>query len=99
MRAGGLMRKFGLVIGAWLWAAAAFAQAPAAAPPPLEAFGLLPALEEVQISPDGAHLAYVSSDGDERLLLVADRDTLKVGAVIKLGRIKLRAVDWADDRH
>jgi dipeptidyl aminopeptidase/acylaminoacyl peptidase len=89
------------VIGACLWATAAFAQAPAApeGPPPLEAYGLLPALEEVQISPDGSHLAYVSSDGDDRLLMVADRDTLKVGGVIKLGKIKLRSVDWADDRH
>jgi dipeptidyl aminopeptidase/acylaminoacyl peptidase len=65
----------------------------------LEAFSALPALEEIQISPDGRHLAYVTINGDERQLVVQQRDGQKVDAVIKLGRIKLRGVHWADDRH
>jgi dipeptidyl aminopeptidase/acylaminoacyl peptidase len=95
------MRNFGILIGAWLWATMAFAQAPAAptAPPPLEAYGLLPALEEMQISPDGSHLAFIRTDGDQRLLVVADRETLKPVAALKLGRVKLRRLEWADDRH
>jgi dipeptidyl aminopeptidase/acylaminoacyl peptidase len=91
------MRRFAILAGAWFWATATFAQAPA--PPPLEAYGRLPALEEMQISPDGSHLAYVTTDGDQRLLVVQERETRKVGSVIKLGRIKLRGVEWADDRR
>jgi dipeptidyl aminopeptidase/acylaminoacyl peptidase len=95
------MRRIAILVGAWLWATAAFAQAPAApaGPPPLEAFGLLPALEEVQISPDGAHLAFVTTDGDQRLLVVADTATGKSVAGLKLSKLKLRALEWADDRR
>jgi dipeptidyl aminopeptidase/acylaminoacyl peptidase len=95
------------IVACALWATAglALAQQPAApasssgGPPPLEAYGRLPALEEVQISPDGKHLAYVTTDGDQRLLLVADGGTGKVETVIKTGRIKLRGLQWADDRR
>ncbi len=91
------MRRFWVLVGAWLWATAAFAQGPAtSAPPPLEAFGVLPALEEMQISPDGGHLAYVTTDGDQRQLVVQERDGQKVDAVVKLGRIKLRGVVTLD---
>src|SRR5262245_10906738 len=98
------MRKVLILVGAWLWATAAFAQAPAApaspgALPPLDAYGVLPALEEMQISPDGAHLAYVTTDGDERLLVVSERATSKVITGLKLGKVKLRGLEWADDRR
>jgi dipeptidyl aminopeptidase/acylaminoacyl peptidase len=92
------MRSFAILAGAWLWATAAFAQTPAA-PPPLEAYGLLPALEQVQISPDGVHMAYVTTDGDQRLLIVFERATKKALAAVKLGQTKLRDLEWADDRH
>lgn len=73
------------------------AQAPAAAPP-LEAYGKLPGLEQVVISPDGEKLAYVAVAGDARRLNVV---TLKGQALaaIALGDNKVRDVMWGDNDH
>ena len=38
---------------------------------PLVAFGRLPSLEDVVISPDGTKIAFVKTDGDNRSLVVA----------------------------
>jgi len=96
------MRKSSIVACASLWAVAgaAFGQAAAAPPaPPLEAYGRLPWLEEMQISPDGKHLAFVRTDGDERLLVIEDIAAHKLDTGVKLGKTKLRGLSWADDAH
>lgn len=49
---------------------AALAAEKTSAPPPLEAFARLPAAEAPQISPDGRHLAFLSSVGGTRMLVV-----------------------------
>ena len=72
---------------------------PASGPPPLEAYGRLPWLEEMQISPDGKHLAFIRTDGDERLLVVEDIAALKLDTGLELGKTKLRRLQWADDTH
>jgi dipeptidyl aminopeptidase/acylaminoacyl peptidase len=92
------MHRFAILAAAWLWATATFAQAPVS-PPPLEAFGLLPALEEVQISPDGAHIAFTTTKNDERILVVSDSAARTLVTSLKLGKIKVRGLEWADDRH
>jgi hypothetical protein len=46
----------GLCVAAQAWAA----------PPPLEDYGKLPAVEEMKVSPDGDLIAYVATVGDQR---------------------------------
>jgi dipeptidyl aminopeptidase/acylaminoacyl peptidase len=98
------MRGLCFLILASLWAASGFAHAESAAsapikPPPLEAFGKLPGLEEMQISPDGDLLAFVTTQGNERLLIVRRIDDRKIVSALKVGKVKLRGLRWADDTH
>ena len=64
---------------------------------PLEAFGRLPTLEDVVISPDGTKIAYVTTHDDSRSLLVTPLDAPKVLGGIRVGETKLRQVEWVDD--
>jgi len=76
---------------------AALAYAGATQAVPLEVYGRLPKLEDVSISPDGTKIAFVRTDGDTRIIAIvshADRKTLKM---IRVGKVKLRGVRWADD--
>jgi dienelactone hydrolase len=64
---------------------------------PLAAFGHLPTLEDVAISPDGTKLAFVKTSGESRKLVVIWLNkTETIGAVL-VGSTKLRAVEWIDD--
>ncbi len=96
------MRAWGLVAGAtWFLCGLASAQpAPApAGPPPLEAYGQLPGLEDMQISPNGELLAFVRTDGDQRTIVIQRTDQPKLVASLAAGATKLRRLRWADDRH
>lgn len=66
---------------------------------PLEAYGQLPTLEEVQISPDGSKLAYVRQAGDMRVITLEDLATVKPIGSINIGKQKLRAIGWAGAGH
>jgi len=63
----------------------------------LEAYGRLPSLEDVAISPDGSKLAYVHTDNDTRILAVTSLATREVIHGLRLGDTKLRGIAWADD--
>jgi dipeptidyl aminopeptidase/acylaminoacyl peptidase len=66
--------------------------------PPLEAFGRLPTLEDVAISPDGTKLAFVRTKEDHRNLVVAPLDgAAKILGGLRVGDAKLRSVEWVDD--
>jgi len=78
-------------------AAVATAQ-PAAPPPPIEAYGQLPALDQVVISPDGSRIAYIGQVGDKRRLGVQALTGQALG-VIELGDVKVRGIFWLDDKH
>jgi dipeptidyl aminopeptidase/acylaminoacyl peptidase len=85
----------GLACWVVLWTTAA-----AAAPKPLEisAYGVLPAIDFMQLAPSGAKLALVSVSGDVRSLVVKDL----AGAVLfsaPLGAAKVRDIAWAGDDH
>jgi len=72
---------------------------PCQASAPLEAYGRLPTLEDVVLSPDGTKLAFVKTTADQRVLAIlslADRKVLGGGRV---GDSKLRGVRWADNDH
>ncbi len=71
----------------------------AAAPvPPVEAYGKLPGLEDVSLSPSGKRLAMIAVVGDERRLLVGPVGG-KVDFAVKVGSAKVRSVNWAGDDH
>jgi dipeptidyl aminopeptidase/acylaminoacyl peptidase len=59
------------VLGAALICGALIDQPACAAPPPVEAFGSLPAAEKAQISPDGKHLAVIKPiNGREKVVFI-----------------------------
>jgi pimeloyl-ACP methyl ester carboxylesterase len=64
---------------------------------PLEAFGRLPSLENVIISPDGTKIAFVKTHGDSRSLVVALLTKPEILGGARIGDAKLRSVEWVDD--
>jgi hypothetical protein len=87
------MRRFLVVVAALL---AAFLAVPAfAAPPPLEAYGKIPAVEMVELSPDGSRYALVAVIGETRRLVVVEGD--KPIASRPVGDMKVRDLDWAGE--
>lgn len=93
------MRAFIVAVAAAFAASAALAQpAPGPPPPPLEAYGALPSIDFMQLSPSGKRLAYAEVTGDARRLVVLDLGgkALFVGG---LSNLKVRDIAWAGDDH
>ncbi len=89
----------------WLWLAAALlglAVAPVAMadPAPLAAYGTLPSLEDMALSPSGRLLALVVVGKDEqRTIIVQDLAAKTIVTGVKVGDRKLRGLMWAGDGH
>ncbi len=67
---------------------------------PLEVYGRLPTLENVALSPDGSRLALIRTTADNRFLMVHSlADHKLIGKILRVGAIKLRSIQWADDDH
>lgn len=64
---------------------------------PLTVYGGLPTIENVALSPDGLHIAYVRTDGDTRVVLVATVADQKLVHFARVGEEKLRTIEWADN--
>lgn len=69
-----------------------------AAPPPVEDYGKLPALDLVHLSPSGERCAFVLDDGKARRLFVATTDN-KPLQVINVGTVKVTSLRWAGDDY
>ena len=80
-------------------AVALAAQSAVAVGAPLEAYGRLPSIEQVVVSPDGGKLAFVSMLQGQRALLVDTVNPPKGIAGLKFGEMKVRDVAWADNSH
>ena len=65
----------------------------------LEAYGRLPSVEDVALSPDGSRLAFIRTDTNTRLLVIFSLTERKVVGGLKLGENKIRNIRWADDDH
>jgi dipeptidyl aminopeptidase/acylaminoacyl peptidase len=63
----------------------------------LEAFGRLPSLEDVAISPDGTKIAFVRTKGEIRNLVITPLINSQILGGVRVGESKLRAVEWIDD--
>ena len=81
------------IASAWLALAAGAGSAA-----PLEAYGKLPTIQAVSISPGGESLAMIVSDGEQRKVLVQDLQSGRA-MTVPAGAIKVRAIDWAGPRH
>jgi Dipeptidyl aminopeptidases/acylaminoacyl-peptidases len=71
--------------------------AQASAPPPLEAYGALPQLEMVQLSPTGRRIAFVTTTDEQRVLGVFDREAATSSPSIGVSSVKVRDIQWIDD--
>ena len=84
-------------------AAAAGAATPEAPPPPapvpVEAYGRLPTIDLVALSPDGNRLALILTSGDRQILQVVQLDDDRRLGTLGVGDAKVRDISWADDRH
>jgi dienelactone hydrolase len=86
------------VLGASMLAAL-FATSAMAAPPPAEAFGRLPALQDADISPDGSKVAILGEGaGGARVVSIAPIDSQQV-AMLNLGDVTTRDVRWAGNGY
>jgi dipeptidyl aminopeptidase/acylaminoacyl peptidase len=77
--------------------AAGAAAAPSAVP--LEVYGGLPHLEDACVSPDGKRLAFVSTEGDTRIIAIVSLADSAILGRMRVGDAKLRGIEWADDRR
>ncbi len=64
-------------------------------PPPLSAFGKLPTIEDIQISPDGSRFAVIATNGDARSVEVFETTDRKLIRVIRAGAAKVSRLQWA----
>ena len=64
-------------------------------PPPLEAYGELPALEDAVISPSGK-VAILATSAGKRIIAMLDA-TLKPTRVMEVGDVKVRGLEWVGD--
>lgn len=62
----------------------------------LNVYGQLPSIEDVAISPDGSRLAYVRTQGDDRIVIIANVADRKMIRWVKAGTTKLRDIEWVD---
>jgi dipeptidyl aminopeptidase/acylaminoacyl peptidase len=66
---------------------------------PVEAYGRLPAISDVRLSPDASHIAYIGMTKDDLVVSILSRDGAKPPVLLRVGRAKLRDLQWADDGH
>jgi len=65
----------------------------------LEAYGRLPSLEDVALSPNGTRLAFVHTQNDDRIIEAYSLADKKPIAAARVGNEKLRNIEWADETH
>jgi dipeptidyl aminopeptidase/acylaminoacyl peptidase len=79
-------------------ALAALVSSSAALAGPLEAYGRLPAISDVEISSDGANLAYIAHDGETSRVIIQPLNGGQIQAV-DFGKVKMRGVMWSGPDH
>ena len=75
-----------------------FAAGPAFAAP-LDVYGRLPAVEDMAISPDGARLASIRTDGERRTIRIENLAQHKVERLLDARDAKLRGLMWVGPDH
>jgi dipeptidyl aminopeptidase/acylaminoacyl peptidase len=85
-----------MVVCAGAALAASLPSAPVPAPP-LEAYGKLPTLSDIRLSPDGTSLAYVQGAETKRFVVARSLATKKILGAISISDSKVRNLQWADN--
>jgi hypothetical protein len=83
----------------WIVASCMFFGSPAPAAVPVAAFGNLPSIEQVALSPDGSTLAVIQTVQDQRLLAITNINDFKLVSAARVGDVRIRSIEWADDEH
>ena len=65
---------------------------------PLEAYGRLPAIQDIAISADGDVIAVLWTNGTERRITINDLKSDEINT-LGLGPAKIRDIVWADSQH
>jgi len=68
-----------------------------AAPPPVEAYGKLPGVEEMTLSPSGQLYAFIAVIGEKRQLVAATVDDQKPVIVAEIANTKVVDIQWAGE--
>lgn len=68
------------------------------APPPLSAYGDLPTIEDAALSPDGSHIAVLTTERGERTIVLMT-SALEVRRLYRLGAAKVRGISWGSDEN
>ncbi len=71
----------------------------ASAKPPLEAFGDMPEIRAVELSPDGAVVAYLQREEDSDLLVIHDSRTNTTRSLATVTDLRARDVHFAGNDH
>jgi len=66
---------------------------------PLEAYGKLPAMEDIAISPDGTKIAFAQVVGGRQAVVIDQLNPAAVVAEVPPTEQKVRALKWADNSH
>jgi dienelactone hydrolase len=90
-----IISKLAQLIGLVALAAAPLA-AQTAEPPPLAAYGNMPDIERIALSPSGNRIAAVMTQGGERVVLVLTSDLSPLHKM-KLEGAKVRGLEWVGD--
>ena len=69
-----------------------------AAPPPIEAYGRLPATEFVALSPSGQQIAFAAVSGDTRRLVIRSVDG-RASTSSDIGTAKVLEITWVGEDH
>ncbi len=93
------MNRFRGWPGAAVLALFGFAVSAGAAPPPLEAYGKLPHVERMSLSPSGDKYALIEVTGDARRLVIVPVAGGNPTALDFPVKDKLRDIEWAGDDH
>jgi len=82
-----------------LLAAAAVVAGGVARAAPLDAYGKLPAVENVAISPDGVRLALIQTDGEKRSIRIENLAQHRLERLLQGGDVKLTGMLWVGPNH
>jgi dipeptidyl aminopeptidase/acylaminoacyl peptidase len=66
---------------------------------PLEAYGKLPTLSNIVLSPDGGKIAFLRSDDQGEVVVAEEVGAPKPLSLLDTEQQKVRSLEWADDDH